>query len=96
MFNSGYVYILRGIKFDYMKIGITNNINTRVGRLKRNTPFSFDLLSSRKFDVGSFAFKCEKELHTMFNSAGLSGFDGATEWFKYDESVVEKLKHWNS
>ncbi|AUR95108.1 hypothetical protein NVP1201B_03 [Vibrio phage 1.201.B._10N.286.55.F1] len=96
-FNSSspaFVYVLVSTDEGAMKIGITNSIKNRTGKLSRNTPFEFDVLSTRSFALGSDAQRCEKDLHSMFSSCGFYGFDGATEWFKYDGRIADILSEW--
>lgn len=90
--NVGYLYHLRSKCGNFSKIGITNNIKTRMYKLKPSTPFEFDLVDSVEFEKGSHARLIEKSLHECFTSAGLKGFDGCTEWFNSDPSIDRWFK----
>ena len=75
----------------YFKIGITGvDIKRRFGELKRYTPFDFTLYSQYKADGVTIA-ALEKSLHRRLKKhhAGLTGFDGATEWFHANREVLE-------
>lgn len=82
------LYILKGREYDFMKIGITTNFDRRLSELKCNTPFEFDVMEL--YSVEGIAVRdIEKVLHRLSDSANLKGFNGATEWFKYDGDIVE-------
>jgi len=85
--REGYVYALVSDSGDMVKIGITNNVNDRVSFLIKNTPFDFHLVEYAKFEIGYDAAKTERDLHSNLVSAGLSGFNGCTEWFLFDDSA---------
>lgn len=87
--RPGYLYLLYSDCGSYMKIGITNNVSRRVKSLKSCTPFGFSLAAYRVFECGSEAMQKESELHRKFNSAGLRGFSGCTEWLFLDGRAVE-------
>lgn len=71
-----------------MKIGITTNFDRRLSELKCSTPFEFDVMEL--YNVEGIAVRdIEKVLHELSESANLQGFNGATEWFKYDGDIVE-------
>lgn len=83
------LYCLKSKENDYAKIGISNNVEKRIKILKGSTPFEFDV-----FDViensGKNIAALEKMFHNEFESAGFSGFDGATEWLKW----TPEIQHW--
>ena len=87
----GYVYLMKSVDNKFMKIGITNNTRQRYKRLQKLTPFEFLMIGFKKFTVGSDARSVEKKMHSIFKSANLSGFDGCTEWFEWDESALSKI-----
>lgn len=87
----GYVYALVSDCGGMVKIGITNNVSDRVSFLTKNTPFPFSLVEYAKFEVGYDAAKTEKDLHSNLVSAGLSGFNGCTEWFVFNESAANAI-----
>jgi hypothetical protein len=75
----------------FVKVGITNNINDRISYLRLKTPFDFDVVEYAHFSKGSDALALESKLHKIMNSAGLSGFNGCTEWFLFDDSASSAL-----
>lgn len=75
----------------FVKVGITNNINDRISYLRLKTPFDFDVVEYVRFGKGSDAVSLEAKLHKTMNSAGLSGFNGCTEWFLFDDSASSAL-----
>ena len=87
-YNDGTLYILRSECGSNMKIGISNNSKQRHADLRRNTPFEFHVVEQFESN-GHYVSTVEKILHDESVSSGLKGFDGATEWFKYDSHIVE-------
>lgn len=79
------IYVLKSDTL--IKVGITNNMNRRLVELKRHTPFSFDLILLHGEKVGRNAREIEKVIHERFESANLSGFNGATEWLKWNPEI---------
>lgn len=77
--KKGYLYLLRS-DTSYIKIGISNKVVFRIKQLKHETPFDFDTLAVFSHPDGSEVRKLEKWLHDVYPSAGMKGFDGATEW----------------
>lgn len=92
--NQALVYVLRSSELDLIKVGITNNIKIRSAQLKNSTPFEFEIIETRSFKKGIDAFNCEKSIHKLLKSADLKGFNGATEWFKYDSRIADILTEW--
>lgn len=90
--KPGYVYILRSSISNIVKIGVTNNIDQRIKTLTRVTPFNFNMIECFKFVDGRTSIMIEKTAHLMGVSCGLSGFDGATEWFKFDSNIIDWIK----
>lgn len=90
--KKSYLYVLRSDEF--FKIGITNNIKSRLSKLKNKTPFTFEkvLIIERS---GHEVWKLEKKLHKLFKNARLKGFDGCTEWFvrtpDYLDTIYENI-----
>lgn len=77
--KKAYVYFLESAPLGIVKIGVTHNKKERIRRLTRNTPFQFDVIKIIK-TTGFNAAKIESHFHSKFKTAGLSGFDGCTEW----------------
>lgn len=88
--RKGFLYLLQSSCGKYMKIGITNNLEERTGLLIRKTPFDTTLVDSIEMS-GYKARKLESTLHKLFTPAGLSGFDGYTEWFKKELDDLKVL-----
>lgn len=70
-----------------VKIGISNNAARRHTQLANSTPFNFIILRELHCEDGSAARMLERIFHDTFPSAGLSGFDGATEWRVWHDDV---------
>lgn len=89
--KEGYLYVLVSHSLEFMKIGISNNPSVRIRQLKNATPFTFDILEMVKGE-GTNILALEKSLHKFFINAKLSGFDGCTEWFKFDITIKVIVK----
>lgn len=90
--KDGYVYFLisdRGIK-----VGITNKPSQRIKKLTQHTPFDFHLIAKVK-TTGAEAMRKEKYYHDKYESAGLTGFDGATEWLRYSPELMNEIMNEN-
>lgn len=85
---TGYVYFL--MADGIIKVGITNKIRKRLSQLKSGTPFDFNLIHKIK-TTGAEAMRIEKYYHKKYESAGLTGFDGATEWLKYSPELMSEI-----
>ncbi|UPW42579.1 hypothetical protein BAHKABFF_00029 [Salmonella phage CF-SP1] len=86
--KCGYIYFLMS---EYgIKVGITNTLQKRVNGLKSSTPFNFNLIHKIK-TTGVEAQKIEKYFHKKYESAGLTGFDGATEWLNYSTELMKEI-----
>jgi len=89
MNEAAVVYIL---KTDGMfKVGVTSRFNNRMVQLYRSTPFSFNVAYVREFKTRKEAFASESEILSIFPSAGLTGFDGATEWLIGDPCIHSNI-----
>ena len=84
------MYALKSEDGKYMKIGLSNKPAQRIKTLVSSTPFKFGKLRMKQLS-GFEAPKEETRLHKMFASANLTGFDGCTEWFIYDEKVISEF-----
>jgi len=87
----GYLYVLKSLGCQYLKIGITNNPIQRFEQLKRSTPFEFFIISTFKMP-GEAAAALELYFKKTNNNAGLSGFDGSTEWFEHSDNLINNVK----
>lgn len=88
---SGFVYILESLDKSSIKVGISNKPDQRMRQLANATPFEFSVLGMFEMD-GALAMSIESDCHNRFMSAGLSGFDGCTEWMRYDPSIIEYVQ----
>lgn len=78
--KSGVLYSLMSECGSMVKIGITNKFSQRHHQLISRTPFAFSVHRHLQCDDGAYPPMLERMFHNEFPSAGLSGFDGATEW----------------
>lgn len=86
-FKKGYLYALKSLCGAYIKVGISNVPKFRIKTLSQATPFKFKrvrLVSGS----GQKMYDLETTIHNMFDSAGLSGFQGHTEWLKADPEIL--------
>lgn len=88
---EGTLYVLRSECGNYMKIGISNSLYSRMKKLKSATPFKFELINSMS-GSGEHILNTERFLHSLFVSCGFKDFDGCTEWFYYDDSVIDAIR----
>lgn len=67
----------------FCKIGISNNVKRRVKDVSKSAGKSLEVVAEYLFSSWSDARKAEAAVHKEINhlSAGMSGFDGATEFF---------------
>ena len=74
-----------------VKIGYAIDTNRRISQLNQNTPFEAELLESWTLPDTPTVRKIEGKVHRKLARyhAGLSGFDGATEWF---DTTPERAK----
>lgn len=80
------LYVLKSECGGYLKVGISGDLGKRIGKLEVETPFRFKLDCFRVLE-GFSARAIEKRAHLQFESAGLNGFDGSTEWLKANPSI---------
>lgn len=75
------LYLLSG--GDKVKIGVSLDVKRRVKTLNSKQPFIAKLVGEWTLIDYPHALSVEKEIHGMLSgsSAGLTGFDGASEWF---------------
>lgn len=76
------LYLLEG--GGLIKVGISSNITRRLHEINRESSFTADLIHTWELPDYSKAYVVEQAVHNKLNhlNANLSGFDGATEWFK--------------
>lgn len=85
------LYCLKSECGGFLKVGITNNMRTRMRALKNATPFDFVVLKESKMH-GADARSLEKQIHDAYESAGLRGFSGATEWMVFHHDILRCFK----
>lgn len=88
--KDGYLYMLKSKCGNFVKIGITNNPEIRLKELKYFTPFEFSICGLKE-GSGEEIYNKEKEIHKMFDSAKMSGFNGATEWMVFDSKIEDEF-----
>lgn len=81
------LYVLKSLSGKYVKVGISNRYKQRISCLKRKTPFCFEIIKLFNSD-GETILSLEKDFHSHFESAGLTGFDGCTEWLKWNPNIT--------
>lgn len=91
MKKDGTLYALRSICGNLIKIGISNKPEQRFLQLKKATPFEFHAVEKINGN-GAEISKLEKYFHNKYESAGLSDFDGCTEWLVYTQDLAEELR----
>lgn len=84
------VYALRSDCGAYIKVGISGQPKKRFLKLSRSTPFDFVVVRIIRC-AGNKAIAIESRIHATFETAGFKGWDGATEWLKYDPSIIDAL-----
>ncbi|QZI89424.1 hypothetical protein SIPHO063v1_p0066 [Vibrio phage PS10B.1] len=90
--KRAYVYVLiDSDTFSQVKIGITNTPDKRLTQLENYTPFSIERIDLFETPP-EITLLIEKFCHSQMESSGLRGFDGATEWFKFDGGKLEALR----
>lgn len=85
------LYALVSACGSYIKIGISNNHARRIRALVSATPFDFNVAELITLP-GMIARQLEVKFHRDFESAGFRGFDGATEWLKFDPNILFRLR----
>lgn len=90
--KQGFIYFILGS--GGIKVGISNKPKQRLQQLKSATPFQFNLIAKVK-TTGTEAMRKEKYYHKKYESAGLTGFDGATEWLKYSPELMSEIMNEN-
>ena len=89
--DSGFVYLLESMDKSAIKVGISNKPDQRIRQLRNATPFEFSVLDMFEMN-GVKALSVESDCHSEFMSAGLSGFDGCTEWMRHDPAIIEYIQ----
>lgn len=90
--KPGTLYALRSECGAHIKVGISNVVRRRIRQLQKTTPFSFNLVERFDSDDGGNIARLEKLFHSSFESSMLTGFDGATEWLRYNPSILQMMR----
>ena len=77
--------------YSRVKIGVSNVPDSRLRDLKNDTPFRIERIDLFETPP-EITLQIEKFCHSQLESCGLQGFDGATEWFKFDGGKLEALR----
>ena len=64
----------------------------RFKQLTKSTPFSFNVIEMITSKDGRIARDLESHFHRKYEGAGLSGFDGATEWLTFSPSLLNEVR----
>lgn len=89
--KTGSLYALRSECGKYVKVGISNKPSQRHRQLGLDTPFKFSLVEQISGD-GVKIRNLEKHFHNKYQSAGFTGFDGATEWLVCSDELLSELR----
>lgn len=89
--KTGALYALRSECGKYVKVGISNNPSRRHRQLELATPFKFNLVEQVSGDGDKIA-ELEKYFHDKYESAGFTGFGGATEWLVCSDELLSELR----
>lgn len=77
--------------YSRVKIGISNVPDNRLRDLKNDTPFAIERIDLFGTPP-EITLQIEKFCHSQLESCNLQGFDGATEWFKFEGGKLEALR----
>ena len=87
----GFVYRFDSVCGKYSKVGFTQDLKKRKTKISWATPFAVSDAISILFQGSALeAFSLEQQLISRSESAGFSGFSGATEWL-LSEDLDKKL-----
>lgn len=78
-----------------VKVGITNNFDSRLKNLRLATPFPTYVLKVFTFEAGCATLQLEQLAHAVFadRNCHFEGFDGCTEWFWYSHEILEFIEN---
>lgn len=84
------LYCLKSRGGAYIKIGVTGDLMRRLKQLWKCTPFDFDVIDYW-IAPGEAVWQQEKAFHASYETAGLVGFSGCSEWLKADKAIVHRF-----
>lgn len=90
--KPGFVYVLSSSCGTMIKVGITNSPENRYASLANLTPFNFSISACSEVP-GHSARTIERTIHKMLVPSKLSGFNGATEWFEFQQWPIEFIRN---
>ena len=90
--KDGHLYALLSSCGNYIKIGISNNIKTRMYQLSKYTPFEFNRIGIVS-GSGDYVSSLERYFHEKYERAGFRGFDGCTEWLLSTAELLDELRN---
>jgi hypothetical protein len=78
-----YVYVISNPAFpEWLKVGKTKNLHTRMTTLNTATPFEFTI------ELVEEELPCDKPVHNKLLAMGI---ESSREWFKTDLDTVERV-----
>lgn len=91
MSAKGFVYALRSEDGQHLKVGISNKPEQRIAQLSSATPFGFNVIEIVEFEKGRDAYDMEQKIQKGYIKSNLSGFDGCTEWLKFNADILSEI-----
>lgn len=81
---SGFVYLIRVVGTDKVKIGFSKNVEKRIIDLQHSCPFTLEVVFKQYYE---YANRIENELHIKYLSKNIRG-----EWFSLTLDDIEDIK----
>lgn len=85
-----YLYFIQNDDSNMIKIGITQNVNSRLGNLQTSSGSPLTLLGTILFDTKDEAEEAEKKLHRRYSKFRKQPKQRRTEWF--DGIILQDLR----
>lgn len=82
--KSGLVYLLKSTEENIYKIGVTTNLDKRLGQISPKLPFEINVEHTIKSER---IYELESELHEKFSDKRLNG-----EWFRLNKNDAKCIK----
>lgn len=80
--TDGYVYAIRAIGTNRVKIGFSQEPDARLNQLQIGSPFPLEILCIRRGTIGM-----EQRIHSLYKDKRVTG-----EWFEFEPAEIEGLK----
>lgn len=90
--KPGAIYALLHENGCHIKVGISNVYKQRLSQLRNATPFRFEVIHMHQSEDGHVIAALEKTFHQNFEKSGFTGFDGATEWLKFNPDILTIMR----